>query len=152
MTEQRPGPYYLPDGVPQPAPTPDGMDAPYWEATRRHELVVQQCEACEAFQWEPEWICGSCQSFDLVWSPVPASGTIFAWERVWHPVHPALIEGVPYLVVLVELPEAGNVRMVGNLLGDPHQEVRTGAEVAAVFEDHEDDGYTLVQWELAGAS
>ena len=152
MTEQRHGPYYLPDGVPQPAPAPDGMDAPYWEATRRHELVVQYCEACDRFQWEPEWICGACQSFDLTWRPVPARGTVFAWERVWHPVHPALAEGVPYLVVLVELPEAGNVRMVGNLLGDPHQEVRTGAEVNAVFEDHEDDGYTLVQWELAEAS
>ena len=54
----------------------------------------------------------------------------------------------PYIVVLVELPEAGGVRMVGNLLGDPMQEVRIGAEVEAAFEHHDeaDPPYTLVQW------
>ena len=41
--------------------------------------------------------------------------------------------------------------MIGNLLGDPHQEVQVGADVRAVFEDHADDGYTLVQWEVAEA-
>jgi len=35
----------------------------------------------------------------------------------------------PYVVVLVELPDAGNVRMLGNLLGDPQQAVKIGAEV-----------------------
>jgi uncharacterized protein len=48
--------------------------------------------------------------------------------------------------VVVELPDAGNVRLVGNLLGDPMQEVRFDAPVEAVFEDHE--GYTLVQWRV----
>jgi uncharacterized OB-fold protein len=52
-------------------------------------------------------------------------------------------------VVVVELPDAGNIRMVGNLLGDPMQEVRIDAEVEAVFEDRE--GGTLVQWRLATA-
>jgi uncharacterized OB-fold protein len=53
--------------------------------------------------------------------------------------------------VLVELPDAGNVRMVGNLLGDPQQDVRIGADVEAVFEPHDDANppFTLVQWKLA---
>jgi hypothetical protein len=51
---------------------------------------------------------------------------------------------MPYLIVLVELPHADGVRMVGNLLGDPRQEVRIGSPVHASFEDH--DGYSLVQW------
>jgi uncharacterized OB-fold protein len=55
-------------------------------------------------------------------------------------------------VVLVELPEAGGIRMVGNLLGNQTQEVRIGAEVEAVFEHHPDaePPFTLVQWKLAG--
>jgi uncharacterized OB-fold protein len=59
----------------------------------------------------------------------------------------------PYLIVLVELHQAGNIRMIGNLLGDPLQRVRIGAPVKAVFEDHNEGElpYTLVQWELAGA-
>ena len=65
-------------------------------------------------------------------------------------MHPALAERLPYIVVLVELLDAGNVRMVGNLLGDPGQEVPISADVEAVFEDHEDidEPYTLVQWRL----
>ena len=44
-------------------------------------------------------------------------------------VHAALREHGPYIAVLVELPHAGNVRMLGNLLGDPLQDVRVGAPV-----------------------
>ncbi len=53
--------------------------------------------------------------------------------------------------MLVELPDAGNVRMLGNLLGDPKQEVKIGADVEAVFEHHADaqPPFTLVQWKLA---
>jgi len=139
---------YLPAGLPVPAAAVDGLDTEYWEAAKRHELVVQRCNACQGFQWGPEWLCYQCHSFDLGWHKVSGRGTIYSWERIWHPVHPALKEACPYLVVLVELPDAGNVRMVGNLLGSGEQQVNIGAEVEAVFEDHEDDGVTLVQWRV----
>jgi hypothetical protein len=35
--------------------------------------------------------------------------------------------------VIIELPHAGNVRMVGNLLGDPMQAVAIGADVEGVL-------------------
>ena len=65
-------------------------------------------------------------------------------------MHPALKGHGPYIVVLVELPDAGNVRMLGNLLGNPKQEVKIGADVEAGFEHHEDaqPPFTLVQWRL----
>jgi uncharacterized OB-fold protein len=123
----------------------DGLDTAFWEATRRHELLVQRCNACGGFQFGPEWICHRCHSFDLGWHRVSGRGRIYSWERVWHPVHPALTNACPYVVVLVELPDADNVRMVGNLLGNPDAPVEFDAEVEAVFEDHA-EGYTLVQW------
>ena len=137
---------YLPSGMPLPAPSPDGLDTAFWEATRRHELLVQKCNACGGFQFGPEWICHRCRSFDLGWQQVSGRGRIYSWERVWHPVHPALKNACPYMVVLVELPDADNVRMVGNLLGDPMQPVEIGAEVEAVYEDHPDQQVTIVQW------
>lgn len=144
------GKYYLPAGLPAPAPYPEGLAAEYWEANRRHELVVQRCTKCRGWQWGPEFICYQCHSFDLAYEKVSGTGTIYSWERSWYPVHPALREGVPYIVVLVELPDADNVRMVGNLLGDPQQDVPIGATVEAVFEDHDDvePPYTLVHWRL----
>jgi uncharacterized OB-fold protein len=145
------GKYYLPEGLPGPVPEPDGLSAPYWEGTRRGELVIQRCRACRRWQWGPEWICHACLSFDLGWERVEGRGRIYSWERSWHPVHPALKEAGPYSVVLVELPGAGNVRMIGNLLGDPRAPIDIGAEVIAVFEPH-DDGkppFSLVHWRRA---
>ena len=142
---------YLPPGLARPAPMADGLDAPYWEGTRRHELLIQRCRACEGWQWGPEWICHRCRASDLAFEPVEPSGVVYSWERVWHPVHRALKDAVPYIVVLVELPQAGGVRTIGNLLGDREQTVEIGAPIEAVFEDHPEGDlpFTLVHWRVA---
>jgi uncharacterized OB-fold protein len=131
---------------------PDGLDAPFWEGTRAHVLRVQRCGACRTWQWGPEWICHECHSFDVRWEEVEPTGVIYSWERPWHPVHRALAEAGPYVVLLVELPQAGGARMVGNLVGDPLQQFAIGDRVSAVFEDHTeaDIPYTLVQWVREG--
>ncbi len=136
---------YLPKGLPAPLPTE--IDAPFWAATRRHQLVVQRCKGCGRHRFGPEIVCYVCRSFDAEWREVEPSGRIFSWQRVWHPVHPALKDACPYVVVLVELPHADNVRIVGNLLGDPRQDVRIDAPVVGVFEDHAE--FTLLQWQCA---
>jgi uncharacterized OB-fold protein len=143
--------HYLPPGVPLPVPARDGLDTDFWDGTRRHELRIQRCNDCQTWQFGPEWVCHNCHSFDLGWERVSGRGRIFSWERCWHAVHPALATSGPYLVVLVELPDAGNVRLVGNLLGDPLQEVVIGSEVDVEYEDHE-DAATLVQWRVTNPS
>ena len=124
--------YYLNPGLAQPAATP--LDEPYWSGLRENILRAQRCTACGKWQWGPEWICHHCLSDAVEFEELPATGNIYSYERVWHPVHPALAEQGPYIVVLVELPHADNIRMVGNLVGDPHQQVTIGAQVAGVFE------------------
>lgn len=140
--------FYLPDGLPAPIPEPDGVSAPFWEGLRQERLRVQRCTHCATWQFGPECICHRCHAFDPAWVEVPAEGRIYSWERVWHPVHPALKDRGPYLAVLVELPHAGGVRLVGNLLGDAMQEVRIGAVVVGSFEHHADAAppCTLLQW------
>ena len=138
--------YYLPEGLPTPRASRDGLGKEYWEATRRHEVVVQRCASCGTFQWGPEWICHKCHSVDLGWHQVSGRGRLYSWIRTWNPVHPALRDACPYIVAVVKLQEAGNIRMVGNLLGDPLFDPPFDAEVEAVFEDHPDA--TLVQWRM----
>lgn len=50
----------------------------------------------------------------------------------------------------LELPQCDGVRMVGKILGEPHQTVRIGAPARVVFEHHaeEDPAFTLVQRRL----
>lgn len=142
--------FYLPEGLPAPSSAPDGLSEPYWEGTRQGKLRIQKCRGCGAWQWGPEWICHRCHSFDLAWEDIKGRARIYSYERPHHPVHSALVGHGPYIAVLVELPDYGNVRMVGNLLGDPKQKVTIGAEVEAVFEPHDaaDPPYTLVQWRV----
>jgi uncharacterized OB-fold protein len=142
---------YLAKGLPQPVPTPDGLDAPFWSGLKDERLLLQRCSGCRKFQWGPEWLCHRCLSFDLAYEPVAPKGRIYSYERVWHPVHPALKAQGPYLVVLIELPHADDVRLVGNLLGDPRAPVRIGAAVEGVFEHHPDGNpaFTLLQWQLS---
>ncbi|CAN0397084.1 unnamed protein product, partial [Phaeothamnion confervicola] len=77
---------------------------------------------------------------------------LYSHQRVWHPVHPALQDQGPYIIALVEIPHADNVRLVGNLLGDPHQPLVIGTEVEAVFEQHAEaePPFALLQWRVAG--
>jgi hypothetical protein len=141
---------YLPEGLPTPSAGADGLSTPYWEGTRREKLFIQFCRGCNHWQWGPEWICHRCNSFDLDWREVQGRGVIYSYQRIWHPVHPALNGHGPYIAVLVELPAAGSVRMVGNLLGDPKQDVPIGGAVEAVFEHHNAAAspFTLVHWRL----
>ena len=140
--------YYLNPGLAQPAAME--LDAPYWEGLTEGVLRVQQCGDCGGWQWGPEWICHHCLSDNVTFTEVEPSGVIYSYERVWHPVHPALAEQGPYVVVLVELPQAGNIRMVGNLLGDPEAEVPIGAAVVGEFEHHLDaePAFSLLHWRL----
>lgn len=144
------GTMYLAQGLPIPVAEPDGLSAPYWEGLRRGSLMVQRCASCQTWQFGPEWLCHCCHAFDPGWMEIEARGVIYSWERVWHPSHPALKRQGPYVAVLVELPHAGHVRMVGNLLGDPMQDVRIGADVDGVFEHHSaaSPPYSLLHWRL----
>ena len=145
--------HYLRPGLPAPRPANDGLDAPFWAGLQEERLLLQRCSRCQHWQWGPEWLCHRCHSFDLAYEDVPAEGRVYSYERVWHPVHSALKDQGPYVVVLVELPQVDNVRMIGNLLGDPAADVPIGAPVTGVFEHHRnaEPAFTLLHWRLQRA-
>ncbi len=134
---------YLP-GLPLPAPAGDGVDAAYWAGLAAGELRIQRCRECGTWQVPAEWVCHRCHGQRLTFESVAPEGLVFSFARVHHPVHPALRDHVPYLTVVVELPHAGGVLIVGNLLGDPWQAMTIGEPVRGVFEHHQ--GATLLQW------
>ncbi len=149
MSSSTDTPYLLP-GLAKPAPSPDGLDAPFWEGLQQERLLLQRCASCHGWQWGPEWVCHRYHSFQLHYEETAPEGILYSHQRIWHPVHPALVEQGPYIIALIELPEAGNVRVVGNLVGDPHQDLIIGSPVEAVFEHHTeaDAPHTLLQWQV----
>jgi len=117
----------------KPLPGVDDVNRPYWEAAKRHELVIQKCRHCGHHRYPPGTNCPECLSDDPEWVKVSGRGTVFTWT-VFHKVyHPAFIGDAPYAVVAVELEEGP--RITSNLVDCPLEDIRIGMPVEVVFDD-----------------
>lgn len=143
------------ENIPLPA-TDDPLDAPYWEATARGELVVQRCGSCGKRRFPPRPMCPACQSFEARWEPMAGRGRIWSFVRPHPPLLPAFTRIAPYNVIVVELADDPSIRMVGNLVASADGEInevavdsiRVGTEVRAVYHRVADD-VVLVRWVAA---
>ncbi len=140
---------YMPKGMPLPDTTRDPYTKDWRTHCKNHELVVQRCTRCGTFRHPPQPICYECHSWDYEWRKVSGKGIVFSYIIAHYPAMPILRERVPYNVLIVEIPDAGNVRMVGNLIdGTPDEEIHVGMPVEVTFEEVEED-VTLPQWKRA---
>lgn len=114
-------------------PSPDPGTLPYWEACKRHELVLQKCVQCEVLQFYPRTICSSCSSSELDWVAASGRGTVLTWTIVRHPVSPAYADEVPYIIALIEL-EEGPV-MMAQVVDCQLDAVQSGMQVHVCFDD-----------------
>ena len=130
----------------RPLPVIDDPDTGgFFEAARKHELVVKACQSCLTVLHPPRAHCGSCGSWDTAWRSLPGTGRVVSWTVVQHQIHPAF--PVPYTVLLVEPDGADGARLVGHLDGAPPLHDR--APVRVRWEQLADDT-VLPQWELVG--
>ena len=139
---------YMPEGMLLPN-TSDPFTKEWWEHCKKHELVVQKCTDCGTFRHTPAPVCYNCLSWNYEWKSVSGKGVVFSYIICHYPAMAVLREKVPYNVLMVELPDAGNIRMVGNLIdGTPHEDIHVGMPVEVAWEDVTDDT-TLPQWKRA---
>jgi uncharacterized OB-fold protein len=116
---------------PLPVVTPEM--APFWEAARRHQLVVQRCAGCGRARFPARDQCSACLSRASEWTAVSGRGTVFSYAVMHQVYHPGFADDVPYAVVVVELEEG--VRLISNLVGCPVDAIRIDMPVEAVFDD-----------------
>jgi len=121
---------YLTAALPLPGPNQD--EAPWWHACRERRLVIQRCTSSGTFRHPPRPLCHECHSFGFEWKEVSGKGKIWSVIHCVHPVHPALRGRPPYNVVVVELPDAGNVRLASNVVDTPFEEIAIGMPVEVV--------------------
>jgi len=117
----------------RPLPKPDQDSAVYWEAARRHELVLQLCTACQRFRFYPRSICPYCFSDKFEWRRSPGRGTVYSYTVIHRPPFPAFRDKVPYVLALIELNE--DVRMMSNIIDCDPTTVEIGMSVEVTFED-----------------
>jgi uncharacterized protein len=133
---------------PIPLPTPETR--PYWDAARRHELVLPRCRPCDAAFFYPRAACPRCLSGDIEWTRMSGRGTLHTFTVVQRGQKNFPL-GTPYVIAIVELDEGP--RMMTNLIGvtpDPAQ-IRIGMPVEVVFEDVSDT-IALPRFRPVGAS
>ncbi len=119
--------------VAKPLPQPGPDMVPFFEAARRHELVVQRCGGCGAMRFPARAICSRCLSRDVAWAPVSGCGTVFSFAIMHQAVHPGFAAEVPYAVVVIELEEGP--RLLSNLVDCPVGDARIGMPVEVMFDD-----------------
>jgi uncharacterized OB-fold protein len=138
----------MPDGRPIPD-TDDPVFAEYWAGMRRGVCQIRRCQDCGTGHWPPRALCPSCQSFGIVWEPVPPAGTLYTWTVVGHQTTPGMIP--PYIIGLVELDEAPGVRLVGNIVNCDPGALTMGHHLVGLFDEIQ-DGVTVMNWEPARVS
>lgn len=127
----------------KPTPIVDGRSRPWWDAVRRHELLIQSCKFCGQLTFPPAASCPRCRRTGLRWVPASGFGKIWSWTVF----HKAYFEGfkseIPYAVAIVELDEGP--RLWTQVVGLANADYQIGLPVVAFFDAVTDD-LTLVKF------
>ncbi len=129
----------------KPLPVPDFDTKEFWDNTKKHKLAVPKCPVCGYWSFPPYPLCPNCQSNDRKWAELSGKGKIYSWVVVHRTGHPDFQNLVPYAVVLVQLDEQKDLRMLGNMVDCKIEDIKADMPVEAVFEDVTDE-FTLVKW------
>ena len=119
--------------VAKPVPEITPEMAPFFEAAKRHELVVQRCTACGALRFPARAACNRCMAREVEWAPVAGKGRVFSTAVMHQANHPAFEAMLPYTVAQIEL-DCG-VRMISNVIDCPAHEVTIDMPVEVAWEE-----------------
>lgn len=100
-------------------------------------LAVQRCTSCGHLQHPPEEICRACSAMGFDVQVLAPHATVHSYTVVHYAATPALATSVPYVIVLVSIDDAQQLRVVGNLVDVGPGEVAIGLEVTAFWTDHD---------------
>jgi uncharacterized protein len=114
----------------RPVPLLNAATAPYWEATTRGELLVQECADCGNRQFYPRAICTRCGG-EPGWLTTGGKGVIHTFSVVRQSGVAPFKDWTPFAVAVVELDEGP--RIMGNVVGIDVDDVRIGQRVEVHF-------------------
>jgi uncharacterized OB-fold protein len=88
-------------------------------------------------------MCHECNSTNIEWVKVSGKGNVHSWivvrDSSYRPLHPGFAKDRPYAILLVELPDAGGVHMISNIVGCNPEDLKIGMLVEVAFEDVTDE-------------
>lgn len=121
----------------KPVPRVDEETRGYWEACRRHELVLQRCGQCRTLRYYPRTVCPECLSDEVRWERMSGRGTVYTFTVTYQNQAPGFRDELPYVLAYVTLDEGP--QMLTNVVGCKPDEVKIGMPVEVTFEDVNDE-------------
>lgn len=121
---------------------------PYWDACKKHELLLPKSKETNKFFFYPRAFSPGDDMSEVVWEK--ASGKAKVWTFSIHHMGPTKAyksDGV-YVVALVETEEG--VKMMTNIINCDPKEVYIGMDVEVVFDDVTSE-VTLPKFKPAGS-
>jgi len=131
---------------PLPNPLHWQTSKPFWEAARRHELVMPRCKSCDKMFFYPRETCPRCLNQDIEWHKVSGLGRLHSFTVIHQPANPTFQADAPYVYAMVQLDEGP--RMIANLADCPPDQARVDMRLQAVFDDVTPE-WTLVKFRPA---
>jgi uncharacterized OB-fold protein len=126
----------------KPLPDPDAIEAPFYAAAARGELLYQRCSACGHAQFYPRGLCTDCGATPD-WATASGRGRVYTFTIIRQTHSEGFKDEIPYAVAMIELPEG--VKMMGNLTDCPLDEIQVGMAVEA-YAVEVAEGMALPYW------
>ena len=128
---------------PLPRPLSPALTRPFWEAAKRHELLMPRCTMCDHVFFYPRSECPRCLSANLEWVKVSGRARLHSFTIVQQPANTAFRDDVPYVYAVVQLDEGP--RLVSNIVQCDIDTLRVDMPLEAVFDDVTPE-WTLVKF------
>ncbi len=111
-------------------PDPSPLTVPFWDAAKKHRLLMHYCRACGTWLHPQVTLC-SCGSQALEWREASGRASLVSYTVTRRAVLPGQID-VPYTLLLVRLIEGP--QLVSSLPGDDYK-LHCGMQLMVQFDD-----------------
>ncbi|MHB8279009.1 MAG: Zn-ribbon domain-containing OB-fold protein [Candidatus Humimicrobiaceae bacterium] len=105
----------------------------YWEAAKKHELLLQKCKSCGQVIYFPRIICYRCLSEELRWFKSSGYGAVYSFTIIRQAAYKGFELDVPYVYAIIDLDD--NARMISNIINIELIKIKIGMRVKVTFED-----------------
>ena len=109
--------------------------SPFWEGTKKGELLIHQCKDCGKKMFPPRLYCVNCMSQNIKLVKASGKGNIYTYSVAYEypPARVANFLSTPYIIALVDLDEG--VRMITTIVGCKPEDLKIGLNVVVEFQD-----------------
>ena len=117
----------------KPIPVIQPWTREFWKATKKGDLLIQQCQDCNSNIFFPKKVCPECWSGNLDWQKASGKATVYTFTVMRDMVEPRFMGDLPYVIAMVDLDEG--IRMTTRIVNCNPDDVEIGMNVEVVFEE-----------------